>query len=116
LPSADTLFTQRVGKTLPSGAHFVVRSVLVLGPYYRVAFALPALHSCSIETPEKQKRLDEQRLRSGWLVVPHRPSTMVNRWRRGLGARVVLGLANVVATCGSFGSSFEGRKAKRTRK
>jgi hypothetical protein len=41
---------------------------------------------------------------------------MVNRWRCGVGARVVLELAIVVASCGAFGTPPEGLKAKRTRK
>ena len=41
---------------------------------------------------------------------------MVNRWWRGVGARVVLELAIVVASRGPFGAPPEGLKAKRTRK
>ena len=37
------------------------------------------------------------------MVVPHQPSTMINRWWCEVQARVVLGLANVVASCSSFG-------------
>ena len=40
---------------------------------------------------------------------------MVNRWWRGVAARVVLGLAIVVATCGCFGATFEARGAETTR-
>ena len=41
---------------------------------------------------------------------------VVNRWWRGVGARVVLELAIVVASYGPFGAPPEGLKAKRTRK
>jgi hypothetical protein len=64
----------------------------------------------------KQKRLDEKRLINGWLIVSHQPPTVVNHWWRGVGARVVLELAIVVASCDPFGAPPEGRKAKRTRK
>jgi hypothetical protein len=54
---------------------------------------------------EKQKRLDENRLRNGWMIGLHQPPTVVNRWWRGVGAtRVVLELAIVVASCDSFGA------------
>jgi hypothetical protein len=53
------------------------------------------------------------------MIVPHQPLTVVDRWRRGVrrgvGARVVLGLAIVVARCGCFGATFEGRGAGPTR-
>ena len=39
------------------------------------------------------------------MIVSHQPVTVVNRWRRGAGARVVLELAIVVASCGAFGRS-----------
>ena len=48
----------------------------------------------------EQKRLDEKRLRNGWMIGSHQPPTVVNRWRRGVGARVVLELTIVVASCG----------------
>jgi hypothetical protein len=41
---------------------------------------------------------------------------VVNRWWRGVGARVVLELTIVVASYGAFGAPPEGLKAKRTRK
>jgi hypothetical protein len=49
---------------------------------------------------------------------PHQPPTVVNRWRRGVGARVVLELAIVVASSGPFGAPPEDLhvQAKRTRK
>jgi hypothetical protein len=37
------------------------------------------------------------------MIVSHQPPTVVNRWRCGVGARVVLELAIVVASCGAFG-------------
>jgi hypothetical protein len=49
------------------------------------------------------------------MIVSHQPTTVVNRWRRGVGARVVLGLAIVVARCGCFGATFEAREAEPTR-
>jgi hypothetical protein len=64
----------------------------------------------------KEKRRDEKRLRSGWMSMLYQPPTVVNRWCRGVGARVVLELAIVVASSGSFGAPPEGLKAKRTRK
>jgi hypothetical protein len=45
----------------------------------------------------------------------NQPPTMVNRWWRGAGARVVLGLAIVVTRCDYFGAIFEGRGAGPTR-
>ena len=33
---------------------------------------------------------------------------MVNHWRRGVEARVVLGLAIIVGSCGCFGATFKG--------
>ena len=36
---------------------------------------------------------------------------VVNRWWRGVGARVVLELAIVVGECGCFGATFEARGA-----
>ena len=39
------------------------------------------------------------------MIVSHQPPTVVNRWWRGVGARVVLGLAIVVASSGPFGAS-----------
>lgn len=45
------------------------------------------------------KNLVEKRLRNGWMVVPHRP------WGVGRG----LELATVVASCGYFVATFEGR-------
>ena len=50
------------------------------------------------------------------MIGSHQPPTVVNRWWRGVGARVVLELAIVVASCGPFGAPPEGLKAKRTRK
>jgi hypothetical protein len=50
------------------------------------------------------------------MIVSYQPVTVVNRWWRGAGARVVLELAIVVASCGAFGAPPEGLKAKRTRK
>jgi hypothetical protein len=50
------------------------------------------------------------------MIGSHQPPTVVNRWRRWEGARVVLELAIVVARCGTFGDPPEGLKAKRTRK
>ena len=44
--------------------------------------------------------MDGKRLRNGCMTVPHQPPTVVNDWWRGVGARVVLGLAIVVARCG----------------
>jgi hypothetical protein len=90
----------------PSGAHFVVCSLLVLGPKYQV---LPSRRFVA------QKHLDEERLGNGWMIVSHQPPTVVNRWRRGVEARVVLGLTIVVARCGYFGATFEGRRARHTR-
>jgi hypothetical protein len=52
----------------------------------------------------KQKRLNVKWLRSGWMIGPHQSPTVVNRWRRGVEARVVLGLDVVVASCGPFGA------------
>jgi hypothetical protein len=49
------------------------------------------------------------------MVVSHQSPTVVNRRRRGVGARVVLGLAIVVARCGCFGATFEARGAEPTR-
>jgi hypothetical protein len=49
------------------------------------------------------------------MIVSHQPPTVVNRWRRGVGARVVLGFAIVVGGCGCFGATFEARGAERTR-
>jgi hypothetical protein len=55
-----------------------------------------------------QKRLKEKRLdENGWMIVSHQPPTVVNRWRRRVGARVVLELAIVVASCGAFGAPPE---------
>jgi hypothetical protein len=53
--------------------------------------------------------MDAKRLRNGWMIVSHQPPTVVNRWRRGAGARVVLWLATVVGGCGCFGAIFEAR-------
>jgi hypothetical protein len=65
----------------------------------------------------KERRLAEKRLRNGWMIGSHQPPTVVNRWRCGVRARVVLELAIVVANCGAFGAAPpEGLKAKRTRK
>ena len=41
---------------------------------------------------------------NGWMIGSHEPPTVVNRWRRGVGATVVLELAIVVASCGPFGA------------
>ena len=49
------------------------------------------------------------------MIVSHQPPTVVNRWRRGAGARVVLELAIVVVGCGCFGATFEARGAEPTR-
>ena len=49
------------------------------------------------------------------MIVSHQPPTVVNRWRRGVGARVVLELAIVVGGCGCFGATFEARGAEPTR-
>ena len=49
------------------------------------------------------------------MIVSHQAPTVVNDWRRGVGARVVLGLAIVVARCGCFGATFEARGAEHTR-
>jgi hypothetical protein len=43
------------------------------------------------------------------VIVSHQPPTVVNRCRRGAGARVVLGLAIVEGGCGCFGATFEAR-------
>ena len=50
------------------------------------------------------------------MIESHQPPTVINRWWRGVGARVVLELVNVVASCGPFGAPPKGLKAKRTRK
>ena len=63
----------------------------------------------------KEKRLDEKLLRNGCMIVSHQPPTVVNRWWRGAGARVVLGLATAVARCGCFGATFEAQGAEPTR-
>jgi hypothetical protein len=86
--------TLRIGRGMdgsrgPSGAHFVVCSLLVLGPKYQI---LPSRRFWAQKRLKKQ-RLDEKRLGNGWVIVSHQPLTVVNRWRRGVGARVVLGLA-----------------------
>ena len=49
------------------------------------------------------------------MIVSHQPPTVVNRWWRGVGARVVLGLAIVGGGCGCFGATFEARGAEPTR-
>jgi hypothetical protein len=53
------------------------------------------------------------------MIGSHQLATVVNRWRCGVGARVVLELAIVVATstsrCGCFGAPPKGRGAERTR-
>ena len=49
------------------------------------------------------------------MIVTHQPPTVVNRWRRGVGAKVVPGLTIVVGGCGCFGATFEARGAKPTR-
>jgi hypothetical protein len=49
------------------------------------------------------------------MIVSHQPPTVVNRWWRGVGARVVLGLAIVWGGCGCFGATFEARGAEPTR-
>jgi hypothetical protein len=64
----------------------------------------------------KQKRMNEKRLRNGWMIVSYQPPMVTNRWWCGVGARVVLELAIVVASCGAFGAPLEGLKAKCTRK
>jgi hypothetical protein len=38
------------------------------------------------------------------MIVSNQPPTVVNRWRRETGPRVVLELAIVVASCGAFGA------------
>ena len=60
--------------------------------------------------------MDEKRLGSGWMIVLHQAPTVVSRRWRGVGVRVVLELAIVVASYGAFGAPPEGLKAKRTRK
>jgi hypothetical protein len=50
------------------------------------------------------------------MIGSHQPPTVVNRWGHGMGARVVLELAIVAASCGVSGAPPEGLKAKRTRK
>jgi hypothetical protein len=60
----------------PSSAHFVVCSLLVLGPKYQI---LPSKRFCATETPENRKRMDEKRLRNDWMIVSHQPPTVVNR-------------------------------------
>ena len=75
-------------------------------------------HPC-VFVPKKRpetETLEEKRLRNGWVIVPHQPPTVVNRWWRGVGARVVLELANIVASRGPFGAPFEAREAEPTRK
>ena len=59
----------------------------------------------------EQKCLDEKRLRNGWMIVSHQPPTVVNRWRHGVGAKVVLELTIVVASYGPYGAPPEGQKA-----
>ena len=56
--------------------------------------------------------MDVKRLRNGWMIGSHQPPTVVNRWWRGVGARVVLGLAIVVGGRGCFGATFEARGAE----
>ena len=58
----------------------------------------------------------EKLLRNGWMIVSHQPVTVVNRWWRGVGTRVVLELTIVVASSEPFGAPPGGLKAKRTRK
>jgi hypothetical protein len=48
------------------------------------------------------------------MIVPHQPPTVVNRWWRGVGAKVVLGLAIIGGGCGCFGATFEARGAEPT--
>ncbi len=48
--------------------------------------------------------MDEKGLRNGWIIVSHQPVTVVNRWWRGVGTRVVLELAIVVASFGPSGA------------
>jgi hypothetical protein len=40
------------------------------------------------------------------MIGSHQPPTVVNRWRRGVGARVVLELAIVVGVYGCFGACY----------
>jgi hypothetical protein len=92
------------------GAHFVVCSQLILGPKYQI---LPSMRFWATETPQNRNA----GVRNGWMIVSHQPSTVINRWQRGVGARtVVLELTIVVARCGPFGAPPEGQKAKRMRK
>jgi hypothetical protein len=50
------------------------------------------------------------------MTESYQPPPGVNRGRGGVGARGVLELAIVVASCGAFGAPPEGLKAKRTTK
>jgi hypothetical protein len=46
------------------------------------------------------------------MIESHQPPTLVNRRWRGVGARVVLELAIIVASCGAFGAPPEGPKSQ----
>jgi hypothetical protein len=55
----------------PSGAHFVVCSLLVSGPIYQI---LPSRRFCATETPRKRNTW----LRNGWMIGSHQPPTMIS--------------------------------------